>query len=160
LRRANGFLGQEAVPLIAEPDLNSAIPKPANSDVDFGVVYLLQLNGKVHTVIVAADLTSAFQCQILPQGGGTMQLWTGSAAKGPRWRHRHAAPSMALRPTSGASAASDARKKKNLAIGFRPVTSAPSIQSPNPARCSPRFPGVRFSTRSKVSLPDCETRSA
>jgi hypothetical protein len=44
------ILGQVAVHLVAQPYIDTAVPKPANLHVDFAVVDLLQFDGQVRSV--------------------------------------------------------------------------------------------------------------
>lgn len=56
LKPGNDFINRSHVPfrqiavhIVAKPDLNSAIPEPTNSHIDFAVVDFLKLGGEVHT---------------------------------------------------------------------------------------------------------------
>ena len=44
----HSFFREEAVHFIAQAHFDSAVPKPANSDIDFAVVYSLKLGGQFH----------------------------------------------------------------------------------------------------------------
>ena len=46
---AERFFRQEAVDFVAQAHLDAAVPQPADAEVDFAVVDLLQFNGEIHT---------------------------------------------------------------------------------------------------------------
>ena len=55
---SHALFSQIAVHFVAKPDLESAIPEPANSHVDFAVVDFLQFAGKFHTSYIKAGVDS------------------------------------------------------------------------------------------------------
>ena len=50
--RPNGLFRQVAVHVVPKPDLDAAVPEPANSYVDFAVVDLLKLDGEIGRGII------------------------------------------------------------------------------------------------------------
>ena len=50
--RPHVLFSQEAVRFIAKLHFDSAIPNPANPEVDFAVVYLLKFAAEIHNILL------------------------------------------------------------------------------------------------------------
>ena len=48
---AHRFFGQISVHLVTQPQIDTAIPQPANPDINFAVVNLLKLNCEISSVV-------------------------------------------------------------------------------------------------------------